>query len=396
MEIKYNYMDFTKRLLLGLGLGASITAFAQDLSKIRPVLTGAPFLRVAPDARSGGMGDQGVATSADVYSQFWNAAKYPFSRNLSGVGVNYTPYMGKLTNDVFLLYGSYYRFIGEEERSTIGASIYYFNMGEVNLTRLVDNNAVADEGTAKPNEFAIDVSYALRLADSFSMAVTGRFIRSDLSGGFNTDTTLKPANSFAVDISSYYTTPRFSGLGGMDNKINAGLAIQNLGPKLDYTGDEDSRTYLPTIARLGAGYDVFIDDVNRVGISVEGSKLLVPGAEITRIDPLTQQAVYEVPNVGVMEGIGKSFNNPKSIMLSGALEYAYDNAFFVRGGYFHESEEQGARQFATAGIGLKYNAFALDVSYLINMSKLNSALDNTLRFGLTWNIGDESMNATDY
>ena len=389
-------MDFTKRLLLGLSLSVGFTAFAQDLSKIRPVLTGAPFLRVAPDARSGGMGDQGVATSTDVFSQYWNAAKYPFAKNLSGLGVNYTPYMGKLTNDVFLLYGSYYRFLGEEERSTISASIYYFNMGAVDLTRLVDGNAIAHEGTAKPNEFALDVAYALRLADSFSMAVTGRFVRSDLSGGFNTDTTLKPANSFSVDISSYYSTPRFSGLGGMDNKVNAGLAIQNLGPKLDYTGDENSKTYLPTMARLGAGYDVFIDDVNRIGLSVEASKLLVPGAEIVRIDPLTQQPVYEVPNVGVMQGIGKSFSNPKSIMYSGALEYDYDNMFMVRGGYFHESEVQGARQFATAGVGLKYNSFQLDVSYLINMSKVNTALDNTLRFGLTWHIGEETMNSDDY
>lgn len=382
-------MDFTKRLLLGLGFGISITAAAQE---IRPVLTGAPFLRVAPDARAGGMGDQGVATSADVYSQFWNAAKYPFSRNVSGLGVNYTPYMGKLTNDVFLLYGSYFTFIGEEERSTVSASIYYFNMGAVDLTRIVDNNVIANEGTAKPNEFSLDVAYAMKLADSFSMAVTGRFIRSDLSGGFNTDTTLKAANSFAVDVSGYYSTPRFSGLGGMDNRLNAGFAVQNLGPKLDYTGDEDTRTYLPTMARLGAGYDVFIDDMNRVGISGEASKILVPGSQMVGTNPRTGQPIYEVPNVGVMSGIGKSFKNEKSIMLSGALEYSYDDMFAVRGGYFHESEVQGARQFATAGVGLKYNAFQLDVSYLINMSKLNSALDNTLRFGLTWHIGDETSN----
>lgn len=382
-------MDFTKRLLLGLGFGISVTAAAQE---IRPVLTGAPFLRVAPDARAGGMGDQGVATSADVYSQFWNAAKYPFSRNVSGLGVNYTPYMGKLTNDVFLLYGSYFTFIGEEERSTVSASIYYFNMGAVDLTRIVDNNVIANEGTAKPNEFSVDVAYAMKLADSFSMAVTGRFIRSDLSGGFNTDTTLKAANSFAVDVSGYYSTPRFSGLGGMDNRLNAGFAVQNLGPKLDYTGDEDTRTYLPTMARLGAGYDVFIDDMNRVGISGEASKILVPGSQMVGTNPRTGQPIYEVPNVGVMSGIGKSFKNEKSIMLSGALEYSYDDMFAVRGGYFHESEVQGARQFATAGVGLKYNAFQLDVSYLINMSKLNSALDNTLRFGLTWHIGDETSN----
>lgn len=382
-------MDFTKRLLLGLGLGLSFTAAAQEFN---PVLTGAPFLRVAPDARAGGMGDQGVATSPDVFSQFWNAAKYPFSRNTSGLGVNYTPYMGKLTNDVFLLYGSYFRFLGEEERSTISASIYYFNMGAVDLTRIVDNNVIANEGTAKPNEFSVDVAYALKLADAFSMAVTGRFIRSDLSGGFNTDTTLKAANSFAVDVSGYYSTPRFSGLGGMENRVNAGFAVQNLGPKLDYTGDEDSRTYLPTMARLGAGYDVFIDDMNRVGISGEVSKILVPGSVVIGTDPRTGQPIREVPNVGVMSGIGKSFKNEKSIMMSGALEYSYDDMFAVRGGYFHESEVQGARQFATAGVGLKYNAFQLDVSYLINMSKLNSALDNTLRFGLTWHIGEESAN----
>jgi hypothetical protein len=388
-------MDFTKKLLLSIGLGVSMVASAQNLNNIRPVLTGAPFLRIAPDARSGGLGDQGVVTSPDVYSQFWNAAKYPFSRTTSGVGLNYTPYLGKLTNDVFLLYGSYFTFIGQEERSTISASLYYFNMGSVDLRRIVSPDVIADEGTAKPNEFAVDVAYALKLADSFSMAVTGRFIRSDLSGGFNTDTTLKPASSFAVDVSGFYSSPKFSGLGGMDNKLNAGFSVQNLGPKLDYTGDDASRSYLPTMARLGLGYDIFLDDLNKVGISVEGSKLLVPGSQIVGKDR-DGLDIYEVPNVGVMAGIGKSFKNEKSTMLSGAIEYSYDNAFFLRGGYFHESEEQGARQFGTAGIGLKYNALSLDVSYLINTSKVNSALDNTLRFGLTWHIGEETYNAQDY
>lgn len=388
-------MDLTKKLLFGLGLGIATCSFGQDLSNIRPVLTGAPFLRVAPDARSGGMGDQGVATSPDAFSQFWNAAKYPFSRNTSGLGVNYTPYMGNLTNDVFLLYGSYYKMLGQEERSTISASIYYFNMGAVDLRRIVSPGVIADEGTTKPNEFSIDVAYALKLSDTYAMAVTGRYIRSDLSGGFNTDTTLKPANSFAVDISGYFTSPTFTGLGGLESKINAGFSVQNLGPKLDYTGDDNSRSYLPTIARLGVGYDANIDDMNKISVSVEGSKLLVPGPEMTGIDRSTTPVsyTYEVPNVGVMEGIGKSFSNEKSVMLSGAVEYSYDHSFFVRGGYFHESEMQGGRQFATAGIGLKYNSLGLDISYLINTSKINSALDNTLRFGLTWNIGDESYSA---
>ncbi|AKK71440.1 hypothetical protein HX13_05260 [Chryseobacterium sp. P1-3] len=384
-------MNLTTKLLLGFGLSAGFLGYSQDLGKVGPVLTGAPFLRIAPDARSGGMGDQGVVTSSDAFSQFWNAAKYPFSSSSSSIGLNYTPYMGKLTNDVFLLYAAFHKFLGQEERSTISASIYYFNMGQVDLTQLVGTE-VASMGTSKPNEFSIDVAYGMKLSDSYSMAVTGRFIRSDLAGGFNTDTTLKAANSFAVDISGYYTSPRFSSIGGYDGKVNAGFAVQNLGPKLDYTGNEESRSYLPTMARLGVGYDMYLDDLNRIGISVEGSKLLVPGSEYVGIDPNTRQPRYEIPNVGVMAGIGKSFKNKNSIMYSGALEYSYDNAFSVRGGYFHESEEQGARQFATAGIGLKYRSFALDLSYLINMSKINTALDNTLRFGLTWNIGDETSN----
>ncbi len=145
------------------------------------------------------------------------------------------------------------------------------------------------------------------------------------------------------------------------------------------------------MARLGVGYDMYLDDLNRIGISVEGSKLLVPGSEYVGVDAY-RRPKYEIPNVGPIAGIGKSFKNPNSIMYSGALEYSYDNAFSVRGGYFHESEEQGARQFATAGIGLKYRSFGLDLSYLINMSKVNTALDNTLRFGLTWNIGEETSN----
>lgn len=373
-------------------MSAGFLSYAQDLSQVRPVLTGAPFLRIAPDARSGGMGDQGVVTSPDAFSQFWNAAKYPFSRTSSSVGLNYTPYMGKLTNDVFLLYGAFHKFLGQEERSTISASIYYFNMGQVDLTTLVGSD-VTSLGTSKPNEFSIDVAYGLKLSDSYSMAVTGRFIRSDLAGGFNTDTTLKPANTFAVDISGYYTSPRFSSFGGYEGKLNGGFSIQNLGPKLDYTGDDNSRSYLPSMARIGVGYDMFLDDMNKIGLSVEGSKILVPGSELIGTDPNSRQPIYAVPNVGVMSGIGKSFKNPNSIMYSGALEYSYDNAFAIRGGYFHESEQQGARQFATAGIGLKYRSFGLDVSYLINMSKINTALDNTLRFGLTWNIGDETSNA---
>lgn len=383
-------MNFKTKLFLGLGLGLGVAVSAQ--SNIRPVLTGAPFLRIAPDARSGGMGDQGVATSPDTFSQFWNAAKYPFSNTTSSVGVNYTPYMSKLTSDTFLLYGSYHQFLGQEERSTISASVYYFNMGEVQLNSLVGSQIV-EGGVTKPNEFAIDVAYGLKLSDTYSMAVTGRYIRSDISGGFNSNNTLKPANTFAVDVAGYFQSEKHQSFGDYEGRAKAGWAVQNLGPKLDYTGDDNSRSYLPTTFRLGGGYDLFLDDMNRVSVSAEASKLLVPGAEFKGNDTTSGNPIQEIPNVGVLDGIGKSFKNKNSIMYSGAVEYSYDNAFAVRGGYFHESDQQGGRRFATLGVGFKYQSFGLDVSYLINTSKVNTALDNTLRFGLTWNIGEESSNA---
>ncbi|MFT3920608.1 type IX secretion system outer membrane channel protein PorV [Cloacibacterium sp.] len=376
-------MNVTKKLALGLSLGLGILSYAQ-VGDIRPVLTGAPFLRISPDARSGGLGDQGVATSADAFSQFWNASKYPFSRNTSSVAVNYTPYMSKLTNDVFLLYGAFNTALGEEGRSSLGVSLYYFNMGQVQLTEL-RAGLPYDNGTITPNEFSLDVSYALKLSDSYSMAVTGRFIRSDF-GSFASESTLKPANSFAVDVSGFLQTPKHQSFGDYEGRVRAGWAVQNLGPRLDYTGDEESRSYLPTSMRVGAGYDLFLDDANKVGFTAEVSKLLVPGPDESGI----------VPNVGVISGIGKSFKNEKSLMFSGSLEYSYDNAFAIRTGYFHESPQQGGRQFATVGLGLNYQSFGLDLSYLINTSKVNSALDNTLRFGLTWNIGEESYNNDDY
>ena len=374
-------MKLTK-LFLGLGIGVSAFAFSQSNNT---VLTGAPFLRISPDARAGGMGDQGVVTSTDVFSQFWNAAKYPFAKVSSGVGVNYTPYMSKLTNDVFLLYGSFYTFLGDDERSTLSASLYYFNMGEVSLTD-IKAGTIIDNGTVKPNEFSIDLAYGLKLSDTYSMAVTGRFIRSDF-GSFNSDSNFKAANTFAVDVSGYFMSPKHESISGYEGRVKAGWAVQNIGPKLDYTGDENSRSYLPTMARLGIGYDLLIDDMNRFSLSGEASKILVPAP-----DSDTQL----IPNVGPIEGIGKSFSNKKSIMFSGAAEYSYDDTFAIRTGYFAESPEQGARQYATVGVGFKYASFGLDLSYLINTSKINTALDNTLRFGLTWNIGSETYNATDF
>lgn len=372
-------MNLKTKVLFAVGLGLGVQTYAQDLSKIKPIYTGAPFLRIAPDARSGGMANQGVATTPDAFSQYWNAAKYPFANASSAIGINYTPYLNKITNDVFLLYASYYTKLGEGDRSSLSASVYYFNMGSINLSTLV-GNTVQNVGTAKPSEFSLDIAYGLKLADSFSMAITGRYVRSDLSGGFNSNSTIKAGNSFAVDVSGYYESPTMESFGNNQGRIRAGFAVQNLGPKLDYSNNSNTKSPLPTMLRLGAGYDLLLEGDNRIGLTGEVSKLLVPATDVNPNGTFNETSV--------ISGIGKSFSNKNSLIYSVAADYSYQDTFDVRAGYFRESADQGSRQFATVGVGVKYQAFGLDLSYLINTSKVNSALDNTFRFGLTWNINE--------
>lgn len=202
---------------------------AQDEVQInRPVLTGAPFLRISPDARAGGLADMGAATSPDAFSQYWNPAKYVFAKNYSGVGISYTPYLSEITDDVFLLNGTFYTYLGEEERSTVAASVYYFNLGQVDLTELVGGE-IASLGQAKPNEFAVDVSYGLKLSDYYGMAVAARYIRSDLFNN-DQDALTKAGNSFAVDVAGYFQTERMN-MNSFDGRIRGGFNISNIGPK---------------------------------------------------------------------------------------------------------------------------------------------------------------------
>lgn len=392
-----------KKITASLLILASGFTFAQNKDEVNnPIMTGAPFLRISPDARAGGLGDQGVATSADNYSQFWNAAKYSFAPDYSGVAFSYTPYMGSLVNDVFLLNATYYTFLGQDERSTLGASIYYFNMGEIELNQLQGTDIVS-MGKAKPNEFSIDLSYGLRLTDNYSMAVTGRFIRSDLFNGVP-DVSVQPANTFAVDLAGYYQSETMD-TNNFEGKLRGGFQISNIGPKLDYSNSEDNASYLPTTLRLGVGYDFKFDDYNKVGITTEFSKLLVPTPTYEKDEngnPIPGTGY--IPNKGVMSGIFSSFGDApgggkeelKEIMYSVGAEYSYNDALFIRAGYFHESPMKGDRQHLTLGLGLKYNAFAFNASYLIPMSDTNNALENTLRFGIAWNFGGETQNNYDY
>ncbi|QYN50562.1 MULTISPECIES: type IX secretion system outer membrane channel protein PorV [Apibacter] len=360
------------------------------------IVTGAPFLRISPDARSGGLGDQGVATSPDGFSQFWNPSKYVFGTSYSGVGLSYTPYMNKLTSDVFLLNGTFYTFLGEEERSTLAASIYYFNMGEIQLNELLGNNIV-EKGISKPNEFALDVSYGLKLADVYSMAVTARYIRSDLFNNVdNSSAQTKAANTFAVDVTGYFQSEKSSSFGNYEGRWRAGWGLFNMGPKLDYSDSKENSSYLPTNLRLGVGYDLYFDDDNKLGLTFEATKLLVPAPE--EVKNPDGSITYQVPDKSFISGMFKSFSNKdvgKEITYSIAGEYTFNNAFAFRTGYFYENPDKGGRQYVTLGAGLKYQSFGIDFSYLITTSSVNNALDNTLRFGLTWDFGGDATNAYD-
>lgn len=360
------------------------------------IVTGAPFLRISPDARSGGLGDQGVATSPDGFSQFWNPSKYVFGTSYSGVGLSYTPYMNKLTSDVFLLNGTFYTFLGEEERSTLAASIYYFNMGEIQLNELLGNNIV-EKGISKPNEFALDVSYGLKLADVYSMAVTARYVRSDLFNNVdNSSAQTKAANTFAVDVTGYFQSEKSSSFGNYEGRWRAGWGLFNMGPKLDYSDSKENSSYLPTNLRLGVGYDMYFDDDNKLGLTFEATKLLVPAPE--EVKNPDGSITYQVPDKSFISGMFKSFSNKdvgKEITYSIAGEYTFNNAFAFRTGYFYENPDKGGRQYVTLGAGLKYQSFGIDFSYLITTSSVNNALDNTLRFGLTWDFGGDATNAYD-
>lgn len=358
------------------------------------VVTAAPLLGISPDARSSGLGNQGVATSSDVFSQYWNASKYNFSSYTSGIGISYTPYLINLTSDLYLLNTSFFTQISNDKRSILGTSFYYFNIGSVNLNNVIGMEII-NQGLSKPREFAVDLSYGLKIMNNYSMAITGRFIRSDLFNNINNNDQkndkTKVANSYAIDLSGYYQGEEHNSFNNFNGKWRGGFQISNIGPKINYF--DNNFSYLPTNLRFGIGYDLFLDDQNKVGLTFETSKLLVP---------FSKSNGTTTPNYGVIKGMIKSltdtpggmFEELKEITYSLSGEYVFNKIFSLYSGYFYESIEKrvGGRQFASLGIGLKYNSLGFNTSYLITTSKINSALDNTLRFGITWDIGLE----TDY
>ena len=378
-------------LLAILMLGSAINSDAQEDTRV--ITTAVPFLGIAADARSAGMGEQGVATSPDGFSQQWNPAKYAFSRKDQGFGVTYTPYLSQLVDDIFLGNLTYFN---RNDRSAFAASIRYFSLGEIELRE----DLAQDPLIQSPNEFTFDASYALRLDDRFSMAVSGRYLRSDLRiTGVDGDT--QAASSFGVDISGYYESEEIA-YTNFDGRWRGGFNISNIGPKIKYD-DAGQENFIPTNLGLGVGFDFILDQYNKIGVGLEFNKLLVPTPPVREIadedgDGIPNEIIAgKDDDVSFFSGIFQSFGDApdgfseeiKEVTWSLGAEYAYDDTFMVRVGYFNESDLKGARKFATLGAGFRYTTINIDLSYLFSTSAVRSPLENTLRFGLTFNFGDD-------
>ena len=333
------------------------------------ITTATPFLLISSDARAGGMGDVGVATSADAFSIFHNPAKTTFNNNKVSIGVNYTPWLRNLTDDVFVGNASYVsRF---KEKAAWGVDVKYFSLGQVDLT---DTNGVST-GTQNPSEFAITGIYSMKLSEKFSMGVGFKYINSNLDV---TDNSIEVVNSFAVDISGYYQSNE-QNYGNFNGRYRLGFNITNIGPKVSYSIGEDN--FIPTNAKLGGGFDFILNNENSIGLNLEFTKLLVPSDGAN-----SDKGWFE----GMFTSLGdRDFSEElKETTWALGAEYIYNNAFALRGGYFHESAEKGQRQFLSLGAGFTAKAFTLDLSYLINTSTINNPLENTLRFSLSFDLGE--------
>jgi hypothetical protein len=375
----------------------------------RVITTGVPFLLIAADARSAGLADMGVATSADAFSQQYNPAKYAFSLQKQGFSVSYTPYLTSIANDIALGQLSYYNKINDQ--SAFAGSLRFFGLGDIELRETGDPNEIPR--VVNPNELALDGSYSLKLSERFAMSVGGRYIRSSLKiADANNDATA--ASTFAVDVAGYYQSEEIA-YDDFNGRWRAGFNFQNMGPKISYDNDEINNNFLPANMRLGMGFDFVFDEYNKVGVTAEVTKLLVPTppalvaavdadnngsidqAEQDLADDAYTQALSDYRKIGWSQGIAKSFNDApdgfseelRELTWALGAEYSYQDSFALRLGYFNEHELKGARKFFSMGAGFKYNVVKIDVSYLFSASKVRNPLENTLRFSLTFNFGDE-------
>lgn len=376
--------------------------FKRDL---RTITTAVPFLLIAPDSRSGAMGDAGVSLSPDANSLHWNPSKIAFAPNELEISLGYSPWLKNLVPDINMAYlAGYYRL---NDRSSIGSSLRYFSLGDITFTDQGGNVI----GQFRPNEFAIDGTYALKLNDKFSMGISLRYIYSNLTNGIAVGgVETKPGTSVATDISCFYTTD--IKLGDKDGVFSFGANISNIGSKMAYSST-DERDFIPINLRIGPTLTVDIDEFQKFTITTDLNKLLVPSQPAYSKTNPNEIVSGKNPDVGVAAGMFQSFYDApglvifdeqtdefigvepgtkfkeemREINIAAGMEYWYADQFAIRAGYFHEHYTKGNRRFFTVGAGLKYKVFALDFSYLIPTSQQNP-LANTLRFTLRFNFAD--------
>ena len=381
-----------------LVLAFSLSAFSQEVSGIdqigrnnlNTITTAVPFLLISPDSRAGGMGDVGVATSPDANSLHWNPAKYSFIDQEVGFVVSYVPWLRNLVPDINLSYISGYKKLNKNE--VIAMELRYFTLGDITFTDVIGNNL----GQYKPSEFAIGSSYSRKLSDQFSLAISARYIYSNLTGGQSAGGIATNAGqSIAADVAGYYV--KDIRIAKKDMELAFGANISNIGNKISYT-ETSTRDFIPINLRLGTALNADLDEYNKISFAFDLNKLLVPTPPIYN-DSINDQIDFgKDPNVSVVSGIFQSFGDApagfneemREINFSIGTEYWYDNQFAIRAGYFNEHNTKGGRKFFTFGSGVKYNVFALDFSYLINASRAingNNPLANTMRFTLTFDFG---------
>ena len=373
-------------LAMMLVVFTALTVWGQGKDQFAPISTQVPSLSIAPDARGGAMGDNGVATLPDVNSQYWNAAKYAFMGSKAGVSLSYTPWLRKLVNDIALVNMSGYYKLGDSDLQAIGASLRYFSLGDVPEGEKYENPIYVN-----PYEMAFDLSYSRKLSESYSMAVALRYIRSDM--GVDPNDERHAGNAFSADISGYLE--KYVMMGGAEALWSFGFNASNLGTKISYDGGA-TNYFIPTKLTLGTGLLYPIDDYNRIGVYLDLSKYLVPSEPVKKegeTDEDFTKRKDDYKSISSISGIFKSFGDSpngfkgelEEIMVSIGAEYSYNEQFFVRGGYFYESANVGNRKYFSVGAGFRMSVFQLDAAYLVSTVQSNP-LDQTLRFSLSFDM----------
>ncbi|MCF0182437.1 MAG: type IX secretion system outer membrane channel protein PorV [Muribaculaceae bacterium] len=386
-------------IMVALAVASTAVAVADDIKTedFNPISTGVASLGITPDARGASMGDMGVASDPDVNSQYWNPSKYAFAYSTAGIGLSYTPWLRKIVNDIFLANLAGYYKIGSGDNQAVSLSMRYFSLGEISTS----DPGGAVMASINPFELAVDVGYSRKLSEKFSMGVALRYIYSDLAYGGDSQSPeqSKGASAFGADISGYFCT--YPVIGRNECQWTVGFNISNIGSKVNYNSGNDP-AFLPTNLRLGTAFTFPLADYHNLTLGVDFNKLLVP-AKPRQQDYLTPEGAYDYEaysdalqkwkDMSPITGIFKSFTDApggfkeeiKEINYSIGAEYAYNQQFFLRGGYFHESRSKGNRQYFGFGAGFSLNVIRLDASYMIATAQ-QSPLDQTLRFTVTFDL----------